>query len=53
MKPAIRILNGQLEFYHDCTDDQLSDTFEERYNRMNKIIYSLRRNMQEDNDIER
>lgn len=51
--PAIKILNGQLEFYHDCTDDQLNETFEERHNRMNKIIYSLRKNMQEDNDIER
>ena len=39
--PAIRILNGQLNFYHDCTDEQLSETSEERLIRMNEIFHKI------------
>ncbi len=36
--PATKILNGQLNFYHDCTNEQLNETAEERLIRMNKIF---------------
>jgi len=36
--PATKILNGELNFYHDCTNEQLSETAEERLIRMNKIF---------------
>jgi len=36
--PTIRILNGELNFYHDCTDEQLNETPEERLIRMNVIF---------------
>lgn len=39
--PAIRILNGQLNFYHDCTDKQLSETSEGRLIRMNEIFRKI------------
>lgn len=39
--PAIRILNGQLNFYHDCADEQLSETSEERLIRMNEIFHKI------------
>ena len=39
--PAIRILNGELNFYHDCTDEQLNETAEERLIRMNIILNKI------------
>ena len=55
ISPAIKILNGQLNFYHDCTDEQLSETSEERLIRMNEIIHKLEKNIkkQDNEDIER
>lgn len=42
--PAIRILNGKLDFYHDCTKEQLSETIEERVIRMNQVISEMDKN---------
>lgn len=42
--PAIQILNGKLNFYHDCTEEQLSETIEERVIRMNKIMSEMDKN---------
>lgn len=39
--PAVRILNGELDFYHDCTDEQLDETSEEGLIRMNKIFHQI------------
>lgn len=43
--PAIGILHGKLNFYHDCTDEQINETVEERLIRMNQIIHELEKNM--------
>lgn len=53
--PAIKILNGQLNFYHDCTESQLNETPEERLIRMNEIILKLKRGIrkQDKEEIER
>lgn len=55
--PAIRILNGQLNFYHDCTDEQLSETSEERLSRMNERLHKLEKdekvNAQDDKNVDR
>ena len=40
--PAIRILNGNLSFYHDCTEEELNETPEERVLRMNQIYHDLK-----------
>ena len=48
--PAIRILNGQLNFYHDCTDEQLSETSEERLIRMNGRIHKVNEDTQAQDD---
>lgn len=39
--PATKILNGELNFYHDCTDEQLRETSEERLIRMNEIFHKI------------
>ena len=39
--PAVRILNGELDFYHDCTDEQLTETSEEKCIRMNQIFNKI------------
>lgn len=39
--PATKILNGELNFYHDCTEKQLSETPEERLVRMNEIFHKI------------
>ena len=49
--PAIRILNGELNFYHDCTDEQINETSEERVIRMNQIINELEKNIK-NKDVE-
>lgn len=49
--PAIKILNGELNFYHDCNQAQLNESVYERIERMNKIIEKLERNNSE--EIER
>ena len=41
--PTIQILNGKLNFYHDCTEEQLSENIEERVIRMNKKIREMDR----------
>lgn len=38
--PAIKILNGELTFYHDCADEQLRETTD-RLIRMNLIIHKI------------
>jgi len=38
--PAIKILNGELNFYHDCADEQLSDV-SDRLTRMNLIFRKI------------
>ncbi len=38
--PAIKILNGELNFYHDCADEQLSAT-SDRLTRMNLIFRKI------------
>ena len=38
--PAIKILNGELSFYHDCADEQLSD-ISHRLTRMNLIFRKI------------
>lgn len=50
--PAIRILNGELNFYHDCTDEQIDETSEERVIRMNQIINELEKNIKNKDDEE-
>ena len=50
--PAIRILNGELDFYHDCTDEQIDETSEERVIRMNQIINELEKNIKNKDDEE-
>ena len=50
--PAIRILNGELNFYHDCSDEQLDENIEERVIRMNKIIHELEKNIKKKDDEE-
>jgi len=50
--PAIKILNGELNFYHDCADEQLGETSEERLVRMNEIFHKLERNMKNKDDEE-
>ena len=37
IQPAIEILNGNLQFYHDCTEEQIKETSLERLIRMNEI----------------
>ena len=49
--PAIKILNGELNFYHDCNEAQLNEGIEERVERMNEIIDKLEKNNGE--EIER
>jgi len=53
--PAIRILNGELKFYHDCTDEQLNETSEQRLIRMNQIFHKSEKNVKNkyDDDGER
>ena len=53
--PAIRILNGELKFYHDCTDEQLNETSEQRLIRMNQIFHKSEKNVKDkyDDDGER
>jgi len=41
VEPAIKILNGELNFYHDCTDEQLGETSEEKSIRMNQIFHKI------------
>ena len=48
--PAIKILNGELNFYHDCTDEQLTETSEERVIRMNQIIKDLEKNKEDEEE---
>ena len=40
LAPAIKILNGELNFYHDCADEELSDT-SDRLLRMNLIFRKI------------
>ena len=49
---AIKILNGELNFYHDCTQEQLSETSEERLIRMNKKYNELQKNIKNKDDGE-
>ena len=49
---AINILNGELNFYHDCTDEQLNETSEEKLVRMNKIFHKLEKKMKNKDDEE-
>ena len=50
--PAIEILNGKLNFYHDCTDEQLSETSEQRVIRMNEIFHKLEKNIKKRDEEE-
>ena len=50
--PAIRILNGELNFYHDCTDEQIDETSEERVIRMNQIIKELEKDIKKKDEQE-
>ena len=50
--PAIRILNGELNFYHDCTDEQINETSEERVIRMNQIIKELEKDIKKKDEQE-
>ena len=50
--PAIRILNGELSFYHDCTDEQIKETSEERVIRMNQIIKELEKDIKKKDEQE-
>lgn len=50
--PAIRILNGELSFYHDCTDEQIKETSEERVIRMNQIIKELEKDIKKKEEQE-
>lgn len=43
--PAINILYGNLKFYHDCTEEQLRETPEERLIRMNEIMNKIMNNI--------
>lgn len=48
--PAIKILNGELNFYHDCNQAQLNESIYERVERVNKIIEKLERNNSEETE---